>query len=125
MIRQTFSSGVPVTISFASSSPSVPGIRASSSARATVLRRDSCARGRSSPRVRRPSRSESPDMSGLEVYQRIRQIDARIPVIFVTQTTSTDTAIEAMRPEPSITSSNLSISTALEEVLRKRWKSSA
>src|SRR3984957_8476217 len=38
-----------------------------------------------------------PDMSGLEVYQSIRQIDARIPVIFVTQTTSTDTAIEAMR----------------------------
>jgi DNA-binding NtrC family response regulator len=38
-----------------------------------------------------------PDMSGLEVYQRIRQIDARIPVIFVTQTASTDTAIEAMR----------------------------
>src|SRR5262245_46938447 len=38
-----------------------------------------------------------PDMSGLEVYQRIRQIDARIPVIFVTQTTSTDTAIEAMQ----------------------------
>src|SRR3954454_7309148 len=38
-----------------------------------------------------------PDMGGLEVYQRIRQIDARIPVIFVTQTTNTDTAIEAMR----------------------------
>src|SRR3954471_16693899 len=38
-----------------------------------------------------------PDMGGLEVYQRIHQIDARIPVIFVTQTTSTDTAIEAMR----------------------------
>jgi DNA-binding NtrC family response regulator len=38
-----------------------------------------------------------PDMDGLEVYQRIRQIDARIPVIFVMQTTSTDTAIEAMR----------------------------
>jgi two-component system nitrogen regulation response regulator GlnG len=38
-----------------------------------------------------------PDMSGLEVYQRIRQIDARIPVIFITQTTSTDSAIEAMR----------------------------
>jgi two-component system nitrogen regulation response regulator GlnG len=38
-----------------------------------------------------------PDMSGLEVCQRIRQIDARIPVIFITQTTSTDTAIEAMR----------------------------
>src|SRR5438270_2504408 len=38
-----------------------------------------------------------PDTGGLEVYQRIRQIDARIPVIFVTQTTNTDTAIEAMR----------------------------
>jgi two-component system nitrogen regulation response regulator GlnG len=38
-----------------------------------------------------------PDMSGLEVYHRIREIDARIPVIFVTQTTSADTAIEAMR----------------------------
>src|ERR1700722_3156656 len=38
-----------------------------------------------------------PDMGGLEVHQRIRQIDARIPVIFVTQTTNTDTAIEAMR----------------------------
>jgi two-component system nitrogen regulation response regulator GlnG len=38
-----------------------------------------------------------PDMSGLEVYQRIRQIDARIPVIFITATTSAETAIEAMR----------------------------
>src|SRR5215470_8691215 len=38
-----------------------------------------------------------PDMSGLEVCQRIRRIDARIPVIFITQTSSTDTAIEAMR----------------------------
>jgi two-component system nitrogen regulation response regulator GlnG len=38
-----------------------------------------------------------PDMSGLEVYQRIRQIDARIPVIFITSTTSAETAIEAMR----------------------------
>ena len=38
-----------------------------------------------------------PDQSGLEVYQRIRQIDARIPVVFVTATTSAETAIEAMR----------------------------
>ena len=38
-----------------------------------------------------------PDMGGLEVYQRIRQIDARIPVVFVTATTSAETAIEAMR----------------------------
>src|SRR3954463_15932108 len=38
-----------------------------------------------------------PDMGGLEVYHRIRQIDARIPVIFITATTSAETAIEAMR----------------------------
>src|SRR5580693_8645942 len=38
-----------------------------------------------------------PDQSGLEVYQRIRQIDARIPVIFITSTTAADTAIEAMQ----------------------------
>ncbi len=38
-----------------------------------------------------------PDMGGLEVYQRLRQIDARIPVIFITATTSAQTAIEAMR----------------------------
>lgn len=38
-----------------------------------------------------------PDMPGLEVYQRIRRIDARIPVIFVTATTGAETAIEAMQ----------------------------
>jgi DNA-binding NtrC family response regulator len=38
-----------------------------------------------------------PDQSGLEVYQHIRRIDARIPVIFVTMTKSADTAIEAMK----------------------------
>ena len=38
-----------------------------------------------------------PDLSGLEVYQRIRRIDARIPVIFITSTTAADTAIEAMQ----------------------------
>jgi nitrogen regulation protein NR(I) len=38
-----------------------------------------------------------PDLSGLEVYQRLRQIDARIPVIFITATTTSETAIEAMR----------------------------
>jgi two-component system nitrogen regulation response regulator GlnG len=38
-----------------------------------------------------------PDLSGLEVYQRIREIDARIPVIFITATTAADTAIEAMQ----------------------------
>jgi two-component system nitrogen regulation response regulator GlnG len=38
-----------------------------------------------------------PDLSGLEVYQRLRQMDARIPVIFITATTTTETAIEAMK----------------------------
>jgi two-component system nitrogen regulation response regulator GlnG len=38
-----------------------------------------------------------PDMSGLEVYQRMRQHDARIPVIFITGTSTAESAIEAMR----------------------------
>jgi two-component system nitrogen regulation response regulator GlnG len=38
-----------------------------------------------------------PDQSGLDVYQQIRRIDARIPVIFVTLTKGADAAIEAMK----------------------------
>ncbi|MBV8129150.1 MAG: sigma-54-dependent Fis family transcriptional regulator [Planctomycetaceae bacterium] len=38
-----------------------------------------------------------PDQSGLEVYQQIRRIDARIPVIFVTMAKTADAAIEAMK----------------------------
>jgi len=38
-----------------------------------------------------------PDRSGLEVYQAIRAIDARIPVIFATMTKTADTAIEAVK----------------------------
>src|SRR5437588_1830436 len=38
-----------------------------------------------------------PDQSGLDVYHGIREIDARIPVIFVTGTKTADTAIEAMK----------------------------
>jgi DNA-binding NtrC family response regulator len=38
-----------------------------------------------------------PDASGLEVHEQLRRIDARIPVIFITATTTTNTAIEAMR----------------------------
>src|ERR1700687_5258541 len=38
-----------------------------------------------------------PDQSGLDVYQQIRKIDARIPVIFVTMAKTADAAIEAMR----------------------------
>ena len=38
-----------------------------------------------------------PDQSGLEVFREIRGIDARIPVVFITISTSADAAIEAMR----------------------------
>src|SRR2546423_5994166 len=38
-----------------------------------------------------------PDGSGLEIFERIRAIDARIPVIFVTMAKTADTAIEAMK----------------------------
>jgi DNA-binding NtrC family response regulator len=38
-----------------------------------------------------------PDLSGLEVYQRLRQLDARIPVIFITAASDADSAIEAMK----------------------------
>src|SRR4051794_1301255 len=38
-----------------------------------------------------------PDMSGMDVFHRIRTIDARIPVIFITGHGTTETAIEAMK----------------------------
>jgi two-component system response regulator AtoC len=38
-----------------------------------------------------------PDQSGLKVYQQVREIDARIPVIFVTMAKGADAAIEAMK----------------------------
>jgi DNA-binding NtrC family response regulator len=38
-----------------------------------------------------------PDRSGLAVFEEIRAIDARIPVIFITMAKTADTAIEAMK----------------------------
>jgi two-component system nitrogen regulation response regulator GlnG len=38
-----------------------------------------------------------PDMSGLDAFERIRQLDPRLPVIIVTAHGGTDTAIEAMK----------------------------
>ena len=59
------------------------------------------------PRVSKKSKLEQPDVilldlrlpdqSGLEVYQQIRSIDARIPVIFVTVAKGANAAIEAMK----------------------------
>ena len=37
------------------------------------------------------------DMSGMDVFDRIREIDARLPVIIITAYATTDTAIEAMK----------------------------
>jgi two-component system nitrogen regulation response regulator GlnG len=38
-----------------------------------------------------------PDQSGLAVFEQVRAIDARIPVIFITAAKTADTAIEAMK----------------------------
>ncbi len=38
-----------------------------------------------------------PDLSGLEVFDRIREIDPRLPVIVITAFATTETAIEAMK----------------------------
>jgi two-component system nitrogen regulation response regulator GlnG len=38
-----------------------------------------------------------PDQSGLDVYRQIREIDGRIPVVFVTMAKTADAAIEAMK----------------------------
>ncbi|MBY0528133.1 MAG: sigma-54 dependent transcriptional regulator [Gemmataceae bacterium] len=38
-----------------------------------------------------------PDASGLDLFQRIQNVDARIPIIFITASGTTETAIEAMK----------------------------
>jgi nitrogen regulation protein NR(I) len=38
-----------------------------------------------------------PDMSGLDAFERIREIDPRLPVIIITAHATTETAIEAMK----------------------------
>ncbi len=38
-----------------------------------------------------------PDMSGLDVFTHLREIDPKLPVIMITAVSSTDTAIEAMK----------------------------
>ena len=38
-----------------------------------------------------------PDMSGLDAFNQIRHIDARLPVIIITAFSTTETAIEAMK----------------------------
>src|SRR5262245_22223323 len=38
-----------------------------------------------------------PDLSGMEVFHRLRQLDLRMPVIFITAQGNASTAIEAMK----------------------------
>ncbi|HEY1065343.1 MAG TPA: sigma-54 dependent transcriptional regulator, partial [Pirellulales bacterium] len=38
-----------------------------------------------------------PDMSGLDMFERVRQIDPKLPVIFITASSSSETVIEAMK----------------------------
>lgn len=50
-----------------------------------------------------------PDLPGLEAFDKIREIDPRLPVIIMTAYSTTDTAIEAMKRVPSNTCSSRSI----------------
>src|SRR5438067_13550409 len=38
-----------------------------------------------------------PDQTGLDVFQQVRRLDRRTPVVFITGSAGTDTAIEAMK----------------------------
>src|SRR5262249_39842987 len=38
-----------------------------------------------------------PGQTGLDLYRQLRQIDSRVPVIFITGNATTDTAIQAMQ----------------------------
>ncbi len=38
-----------------------------------------------------------PEMNGLELFRKIRALDRKLPMIFVTSDTSSETTIEAMR----------------------------
>ncbi len=62
-----------------------------------------------------------PDQSGLDVYQTIRKIDARIPVIFVTIAKSADAAIEAMQQE-AFDYLFKPIDLGIYTVVVRRWK---
>jgi two-component system nitrogen regulation response regulator GlnG len=66
-----------------------------------VLTAPTAAEGLELARQRRPDVAvldiNLPDLPGLEVLRRLREVDARSPVIFITGHSTTDTAIEAMK----------------------------
>ena len=67
----------------------------------TVLTAETAAQGLDIARQRRPDvivlDVHLPDMSGLEMLRRLRDLDARSPVIFITGRSTTDSAIESMK----------------------------
>ena len=67
----------------------------------TVLTAETAARGLEIARQRQPDvivlDVHLPDMLGLEMLRRLRELDARSPVVFITGRSTTDTAIEAMK----------------------------
>jgi two-component system nitrogen regulation response regulator GlnG len=70
-------------------------------AAATVLTAESAGEGLALAARHRPDviilDIRLPDLTGLEALQKLRDLDARSPVIFITGQSTTDTAIEAMK----------------------------
>jgi two-component system nitrogen regulation response regulator GlnG len=68
---------------------------------ADLLTAETAADGLALAAARRPDAIildvQLPDMSGLEALGRLRALDARCPVVFITGKSTTDTAIEAMK----------------------------
>ncbi|HJT78002.1 MAG TPA: sigma-54 dependent transcriptional regulator [Gemmataceae bacterium] len=67
----------------------------------TVLTAETAAEGLDLAAAQRPDAVvldiQLPDLTGLEALQRLRDLDPRCPVIFITGKSTTDTAIEAMK----------------------------
>ncbi|HWG44922.1 MAG TPA: sigma-54 dependent transcriptional regulator [Gemmataceae bacterium] len=67
----------------------------------TVLTAETAAQGLDIARLRHPDvivlDVHLPDMLGLDLLRRLRELDARSPIIFITGKSTTDTAIEAMK----------------------------
>jgi two-component system nitrogen regulation response regulator GlnG len=67
----------------------------------TVVTAETAAAGLEAARAGRPDvivlDIHLPDMPGLDMLRRLRELDARSPVVFITGRSTTDTAIEAMK----------------------------